>query len=277
MDNRRKSELDEHLEHCERQRQWLASLSPEERYEEEVKAENQRIEGDRRMQKIVAEGFLNDLKQSFDQINRSAKGLLLKKAKEDEATIIYWLLNGCEKWREGLTRRHENLFWNRFHVDELRTAHLKVSQHEEPVLVGREYNRLYAHAWAYGRYLAWLQGVDNKLSESRPEAKTFEELFLDPNKIKPCIAVLNQLGKGPIIDDRNEYAGSPQKKSIVGVWFDELRVKGWVSNPGSETVAKLANAYFPGLNASEKVFRGNVKTQTADDVRVELLALLSDI
>lgn len=115
------------------------------------------------------------------------------------------------------------------------------------------------------------------LKKSQPEAKTFEELFSNPDKVKPCIDVLNQLGKGVIINDNGEYVGSSQKKSIIGVWFEELMAKGWVSDPGSKTVARLANAYFPELEASEKVFRGNVETQTADNVRHELQALLANI
>ena len=113
--------------------------------------------------------------------------------------------------------------------------------------------------------------------ESQQEAETFKDLFYNQGKIVPYSNVLNQLDKGTIVNDRNEYLGGSQKKSIISVWFNELVAHGLVSNPGAKRVAELANAYFIGLNASEKVFRSNVNTHIATDVRATIQAQLSNI
>ncbi len=161
-------ELDKHLEHCEQRRQWLASLSPEERAAEEEKQRKQQTESERRRHIAYAKNFLSGRKEEFEQLHKNVSGKLLETAKENEAKIIYWLLYGNDKWPEEITSRHKNLFQHWFNIKGLRDAYPHVYKGEEPGPLSRyQCSWEFAQAWAYGRYLAWLQS-DTTSTERQP-------------------------------------------------------------------------------------------------------------
>ena len=120
-----------------------------------------------------------------------------------------------------------------------------------------------------------LKYKESKTSKPKQsEYDSFEELFRDKSKIPNCINILKEL---KVVDNEGGYIGGKNKKSIVGAWFEEMLAIGIVSKPTASVVAKLANKYIPGLEATHKVFPKKQATHAADDARPEIQAKLRNL
>jgi hypothetical protein len=108
-------------------------------------------------------------------------------------------------------------------------------------------------------------------------AKTFEELFYNPENAEPCLRILSEL-QSPVIDAMNNYIG--KAKGVFPLWVNIL--KNHKPEPlikhFNDTVYKdLLNLKVNGLNLSKDAseFRKQYKRIENNKIELDIKAILS--
>ena len=108
--------------------------------------------------------------------------------------------------------------------------------------------------------------------------KILQDIFINPDDMVPCIAVLKQL-KHPVIDASNNYIG--KAKGIFPLWIKILQrhPKKIINNFTDIIYKDLLNKEFPGLylTADASEFRKNYKRLEKNYLETEIIDLLSQI
>jgi hypothetical protein len=111
--------------------------------------------------------------------------------------------------------------------------------------------------------------------DSKPEKQIpniFDEIFIDPKMIEPCIDILRQFDK-PVIDRSYNFIG--KNKTIVCIWVEELRQSTIIANFSDLLYTSLLNQKFPGLDMTKDGSLFRKISKRAETKRKDIQVLLS--
>lgn len=109
------------------------------------------------------------------------------------------------------------------------------------------------------------------LSKPILDCPTFEEMFIKPEYIQPCIDVLKTL-EPPLLNQNNQFVGTP--KGTLCLWIDEMNSKGFIQNLSNDFYAKIVSEKFTNIDVS--MFR-KIPTRAKEKYQREIKEKLSQI
>lgn len=142
--------------------------------------------------------------------------------------------------------------------------------------------RYKVQALAYWDFLKWLKAENEKpqIKKQPPfkqeTPKTFEELFYNPDLVKPCLDILkNDNLHKPLIDIDNNYIGN--SKGAFCVWIDELQKQGIIKHYTDRNIfAQLLPQKIKNFTIAGSMFPKH-HTQAEKSYRSDFKALISKI
>ena len=136
--------------------------------------------------------------------------------------------------------------------------------------------------YAYTLFLFrnWIKSTPTQQIETKTKqqiAKTFEELFYNPENAEPCLRILSEL-QSPVIDAMNNYIG--KAKGVFPLWVKILKnhkPEPLIKHFNDAVYKDLLNQKVNGLNLSKDAseFRKQYKRIENDKIELDIKAILS--
>lgn len=104
--------------------------------------------------------------------------------------------------------------------------------------------------------------------------KTFDELFSNPESIKPCTNVLKELDDKAVSDDLKTFIGMA---GIAVVWVQELKNKSFIKPVPNKDYAALLQTKFKDFSINASMFGKGKIPKGAEKYRTGIKALLGKI
>ena len=126
----------------------------------------------------------------------------------------------------------------------------------------------------------WIESLSFQQSETKTEhqiAKTFEELFYNPENAEPCLRILSEL-QPPVIDAMNNYIG--KAKGVFPLWVKILKnhkPEPLIKHFNDVVYKDVLNLKVKGLNLSKDAseFRKQYKRIENAQIGLDIKAILS--